>query len=206
MTASPPISKARLEALSDGIYAVVLTLLVLELKLPPLLEASGSALNAALLALLPKGLVWMLSFWVAALFWLAQGRVLRQSGEPDRLALLIELGHLALITLLPFSTAVVGEHGDQIGAALLYSVHLALLAALSLLRVARLRRHPPPHAEAFDAAAVRAQERRSRVVLACTLAAVALAFVVPGWNMLALLGVLLHRPHPRAPGGASDRL
>ena len=91
MTASPPISKARLEALSDGIYAVVLTLLVLELKLPPLPEASGSALNAALLALLPKGLVWMLSFWVAALFWLAQGRVLRQSGEPDRLALLIEL-------------------------------------------------------------------------------------------------------------------
>ena len=80
MTASPPISKARLEALSDGIYAVVLTLLVLELKLPPLPEASGSALNAALLALLPKGLVWMLSFWVAALFWLAQGRVLAGMG------------------------------------------------------------------------------------------------------------------------------
>lgn len=206
MPASPPISKARLEALSDGIYAVVLTLLVLELKLPPLATASDGTLNEALLALLPKGLVWMLSFWVAALFWLAQGRVLRQSDELDRPALLIELGHLALVTLLPFSTALIGEHGDRVAAALVYSAHLALLAALSLLRVARLRRHVELQAAAFDAPAMRAQMRRDWVVLACALAAVALAFVAPGWNMLAMLGILLRPGWPRRRAGAAGRL
>ncbi|HMN20563.1 MAG TPA: TMEM175 family protein [Ottowia sp.] len=205
MAAASPISKARLEALSDGVYAVVLTLLVLELRLPPLPASSGSALDAALLALLPKALVWMLSFWVAALFWLAQGRVLRQSGEPDRIALLIELGHLALVTLLPFSSAVIGEHGDQVGAALLYSLHLALLAALSQLRVTRLLRHPELHAEAFDTPGIRVQARRGWIVLVCALAAVALAFVIPGWNMLAMLGALLHPPRPRGSSTASHR-
>lgn len=197
MTARAPIAKGRLEALSDGVYAVSLTLLVLELRLPPLAEASDAALNAALVALLPKALVWMLSFWVGALFWLAQSRVLRQCRQLDRPALLTELGQLALIALLPFSSALVGEHGDRVSAALIYSLNLALLASLSLLRVARLVHRPALQSGEYDAAAARNQLGAARMVLACALMAVALAFFVPGWNMLALLGVLLRRPFVR---------
>lgn len=194
MATSPPIEKGRLEALSDGVYAVALTLLVLDLKLPP----QVGDLNEALLAVLAdKGLVWLLSFWVGALFWLAQNRGLRHYARLDRPALLLELAQLALISLLPFSTALIAEHGTQVAAALTYSLHLALLALLALLRVTRLRRAAALRvAEASDEA-LREQVGRARVVVACTLAAVALAFFVPGWNMLALLGLLLRRPLAR---------
>lgn len=186
-----PLSKARLEALSDGIYAVVLTLLVLDLKLPVQGELAGAALNAALLALLPKALLWLLSFWVASIFWLAQSRVLTHYAHLDRAALQIELTHLALITLLPFSTSLIGEQGDEVISALIYSAHLALLALLSLLRSLRLLRNPKLRAPAADLELVRQQIRGAAIALACTLAAVSLAFSVPGWNMLAMLGILV---------------
>lgn len=193
MTAPPLISKARLEALCDGVYAVALTLLALDLKLPVLEDSTGPAVNAALAALLVKALVWALSFWVAALFWLAQNRVLRHYARLDRRALSIELAQLALITLLPFTTALVGEHGDVATAALVYSAHLACLAALSMWRTARLLHRPELREPGTDDFTLRWQLRRAGVLLGCTLIAVALAPVVPGWNMLALLSILLRR-------------
>lgn len=195
-----PFSKSRLEALCDGIYAVALTLLVLDLKVPPMVGATGAALDAALQALLAKGLMWALSFWVGALFWLAQNRVLRDYEHFDGRALAIELTQLALITLLPFSTALIGEHGDLVAAALIYSVHLACLALLSLLRVTRLLRHPELRAPQTDLVLLRWQLRRAGLLLGCALVATGLAPVAPGWNMLAMLGVLLGRALPR-PGG-----
>lgn len=193
MTAPPSFSKARLEALSDGVYAVALTLLALDLKLPALDGAGAAVLSAALGALAVKGLVWLLSFWVGTLFWLAQNRTLAQYGELDRVGLLIELAQLGLITLLPFSTALMGEHGATVVVALIYSLHLALLALLALLRVSRLARKPSLRATGFDAGGIGAQVWRARVVLGCALAAVLLAFVVPGWNMLAMLGIAARR-------------
>lgn len=192
-----PISKNRLEALCDGIYAVALTLLALDLKIPPLADATGPALDAALLALLGKGLMWVLSFWVAALFWLAQNRVLRAYAELDGPALSIELIQLALITLLPFSTALIGEYGDLMAAALIYSGHLTCLALLSLLRMARLLRKPELRAPGFDVVLLRWQLRRAGLLFACALVAMALAPFAPAWNMLAMLGVVLGRAWPK---------
>lgn len=193
MTVSSLISKSRLEALSDGVYAVALTLLALDLKLPPLADPSSAALNAALADLLPKGLVWLLSFWVASLYWLAQHRVLRQYARLDDRGLLFELLQLALITLLPFSTALIGEHGDLVAAALVYSIHLSLLATLSLLRVLRLSRRPDLRSREFEPGILAVQLQRAWVVLGSTLACVVLAFFVPSWNMLAMLGIVFRR-------------
>ena len=70
-----PINKGRLEALSDGVYAVALTLLALDLKLAPEAGLPVQMSNADLLGMLTtlasKALVWLLSFWVGSLFWLA---------------------------------------------------------------------------------------------------------------------------------------
>ena len=191
------ISKHRLEALSDGIYAVALTLLALDLKLPALSHASNAALDVELANLLPKALIWLLAFWVAALFWLAQSRALRQYHELDKRAVQIELAQLALITLLPFTSSLVAEHGDLGEAAVLYSVHLTLMAVLSWQRMARLLRNPELRsADGFDLPAAQLHLQRARVVVVCALVTVALAWKVPGWNMLAMVGIVLHRRRP----------
>ena len=200
MTAALLISKHRLEALSDGVYAVALTLLALDLKLGVLPQASDEVLGAELSSLVPKALIWLLAFWVAALFWLGQSRALRLYRELDKPAMLIELAQLALITLLPFTSSLMAEHGALGTAALVYSTHLGLLAILSWQRIARVLRNPQlRNADEFDEPIARLQLVHARVVVICALLTVALAWWLPAWNMLAMLGMALS---PRAGGGA----
>ena len=69
------LSAHRIEALTDGIYAVAMTLLVIELKLPDHQAVHGAeALAQALADLLPKVLAWFISFSVLAIFWFGHHR------------------------------------------------------------------------------------------------------------------------------------
>ena len=198
----PLPSKHRLEALTDGIYAIALTLLVLELKIPQLPSGSSEAmLGQALVELLPKGLTWLLSFWVMAMFWLAHLRLYRLSTGVDSSMIWAELMQLALISLLPFSTALIGEYGNYRFATAIYSAHLLGLSLLSLYRTTHVLGHAALHAADIPPGVARALRIRGRVLVGCSLAAFLLAFVAPGFNMLAMLptGLLSRiarvRPH-----------
>ena len=189
---SNPIGKQRVEALSDGLYSIALTLLVLELKLPALPEnVSDAVLRHALLDLSPKLLAWLLSFWVLVLNWMLQQRLYRYADMLDREMVRIELILLALISLLPFTTALIGEFGSRASAAALYSFHLVAISALSVLRVWHFERHPEMHNEHFTEPVARRVRIRTGVFLVCALLCFALAFVVPPYNMFGMLPAAL---------------
>lgn len=183
-----PIGKQRFEALTEGIYGIALTLLVLELKVPALPHAAGdAALLAALRELLPKALTWLLSFWVMAMFWLGQVRLYRVVEALDRQLAWTELVHLALISLLPFSTAVIGEYGNLSAGAALYSVHLLAIALVSAGRTLHLVRTTALHGAQWSEAVARYLVARAWVLLAATGLTLVLAFFFPGWNMFGML-------------------
>jgi uncharacterized membrane protein len=70
------LPKHRLEALTDGVFAIAITLLVLELRLPgPEAVAAAGGLNGALLHLLPRFVAWVVSFFVLAIFWAGHHRI-----------------------------------------------------------------------------------------------------------------------------------
>lgn len=177
----------RLGGLQDAVYGIAMTLLVLELKLPELGEhADNAALRQALLALTPRLLMWVLSFWVLAVFWAGGARALAFTPTVDRATLRIALAQLALVSLLPFSTALIGEHGNLVAPAVLYALHIAALAALSAWQLTRLMRDRAADAQRRSAFAT----ARRRVVfgtLCGALLAAALGLFFPGYNMLALL-------------------
>lgn len=182
------VAKHRIEALSDGVYAIALTLLVLELKLPALPHGATDAdIRAELVDLMPKILAWLLSFWVIALIWLAQQRLYRVAERLDRWLGRIELLMLALISLLPFTTALVGEYGGRVTSSGLYAAHLVAIAFVGWLRVHRFLGHPELHAPGLEPGTTRGMRMRSRVFLACTIGTLVLAAFVPGWNMLAMI-------------------
>lgn len=186
------VSKHRLEALSDGIYAIALTLLVLELRLPADLHAGGGEeLGNALLQLLPRLFAWILSFCVIALFWLAQQRFFRLCAQLDGSIVGLELCQLGLISLFPFSNALLGEHGGRILTSAVYGAHLLALALLSWRRAAHFARHPELHAAEMTPALLQVLRRRSRLLAAAAFATFVLAFFVPGWNTLAMMSTLL---------------
>lgn len=180
-------SKNRLEALSDGIYAIALTLLVLNLQLPSVVDGNNAALKQALTSLYPHIVVWLLSFWVMARFWLNQQQNLRYFDFLDRRALGIELTQLAAISLMPFSTQLMGEHGNIGIASAIYAANIAFLALLSLLRLQRLLNTPELQSKDYDQAQIRHDRLHAAIALSAALLAVALAFPYPSWNMLAML-------------------
>jgi len=182
------IGKQRLEALSDGLYAIALTLLVLELKVPPLGEAATNAdLLRALQGLLPKALTWFLSFWVMAVLWLSQVRVYHLVHSLSRTMVRLELVQLACVSLMPFSTALIGEYGDLPAAAVIYATNMLAVTVTSALRTRELLRGADTHPAANDPGARRTLRTRAYALPACAATAVALGFFFPGWNMLAML-------------------
>lgn len=193
------IPRARMEALTDGVYAVAITLLVLDLRLPELpAHAASQDVAQALLALVPKISVWLLSFWVVALFWMSSARLTRLAVEGAMPSPRIELSQLALVGLMPFSTSMMAQYGDLAVAAAAYSAHLLALSLLSLARIAAAfpaRATVPQPAE--YAALRRTLLRRAGLPVACLVLAVPLAFVVPGWNMLAMVPLALRPPASR---------
>jgi uncharacterized membrane protein len=182
----PPgdIGKQRIEALSDGLYAIALTLLVLELKLPSLGHGATNAdLLHALRELMPKVLTWFLSFWVMAVLWLSQVRVYHLVHSLSRTMVRLELTQLACVSLMPFSTALIGEHGDLPAAAVIYAANMLAITLTGALRTRELLRHGEP----LPAPVARTLRMRSYALPACATAAVVLGFFFPGWNMLAML-------------------
>ncbi len=100
----------RLAALSDGIFAVAMTLLVLDLHIPSAAQVHNEReLCYALGALGPQWVAYLMSFLTLGIFWAGQQTQLNHIGEGTRDLTWIHLGFLCSITLLPFSTRLLAE-------------------------------------------------------------------------------------------------
>ena len=100
---------SRIEAFSDGVFAIAITLLILEIRLPDMREAEGSLL-AGLLALWPSYFAFALSFFVILVTWIAHHDLMgliRVTTQPVQLANGFVLFY---VTFIPFPTAVLAAH------------------------------------------------------------------------------------------------
>jgi uncharacterized membrane protein len=133
---SSGISKHRIEALTDGIYAVAMTLLVIELKLPAHeLIHTEDDLIVAVINLLPKFLAWVISFLVLALFWLGHHRLFNVVRHVDGKLLALNLVQLGFASLMPFSSALSGEFGKALFSQVFYSANIRNCAFMRCRRV-----------------------------------------------------------------------
>jgi uncharacterized membrane protein len=138
-------SLVRLAALSDGIFAVAMTILVLDLHAPviatvhtarPLWETgalqSEQVLLTALVHLWPSLLSYLMSFLTLGIFWGGQQTQLEHLGGSDRRLQWLYLAFLLTVALLPFSTALLSAFITYRLALLIYWVNLVLLGATLL--------------------------------------------------------------------------
>jgi uncharacterized membrane protein len=121
-------SLERLAALSDGIFAVAMTLLVLDLHIPTAEQVHGErALMLALAALGPQSVTYGVSFLTLGIFWAGQQTQLNHLAEGTRDLTWIHLGFLFAITLLPLSTRLLAEFITFRGALGIYWLNILLL-------------------------------------------------------------------------------
>lgn len=115
----------RLEAFSDGVFAIAITLLVLGIEIP---DVSDQDLGSALSDLVPSLLAYFLGFAVIGLFWVAHHRFFGEVERHDGTLLWTNLLFLSLIAAMPFSTGLIGEYGDTQGATIVFAANVALAA------------------------------------------------------------------------------
>jgi uncharacterized membrane protein len=124
-------SLERLAALSDGIFAVAMTLLVLDIHIPSA-EAihSEAALCQALAGMAPQWIAYLMSFLTLGIFWAGQQTQLNHIREGSRDLTWIHLGFLFWVTLVPLTTRLLAEFITYRGALLLYWLNILLLGAV----------------------------------------------------------------------------
>jgi uncharacterized membrane protein len=133
----------RVEALTDGIFAVAMTLLVIELKLPDHGAIhSTHDLHQALADLVFKGVAWINSFFVLSLFWIGHHRVFATVRRVDGRLVALNLLQLGFVSLMPFSSSLAGEYGAQLVSQVIYSINMLLLSLVALLTGRYVHRHP----------------------------------------------------------------
>jgi uncharacterized membrane protein len=123
-------SVERLAALSDGIFAVAMTLLVLDLHVPAA-EAVHSEpdLWRALVALSPRLLIFLMSVMTLGIFWVGQQTQLNQFARSDRNLAWIHIAFLCAVCLVPFTTSLLAEFIHYRIALIVYWFNILLLGA-----------------------------------------------------------------------------
>ena len=123
------LSKHRIEALSDGIFAFAMTLLVLDLKIPhpPDPSAAAGPLGQTLLALWPKFLSYFMSFVVLGVYWIAHHGYAHFLKRTDRWLLWCNLLFLMFVVLVPFSTDLLGDYPKHKVAVMIYGANFIAL-------------------------------------------------------------------------------
>jgi uncharacterized membrane protein len=191
---------ARLEAFSDGVIAVIITIMVLELKVP---HQDGLA---GLRAVFPTLCLYLISFAFTGIYWINHHHLCHRTEEADELILYANLGFLFCLSLLPFFTSYVLEKMMDSFSVALYIASMILTGfSFLLLRLAIGRRLR--HAGKLEAEDT-AVQRKNYLSLFVYLVAIPLAFQHPrvALGLVAFVtviwitptaGIKTHREHPR---------
>lgn len=180
------IEFSRIVAFSDGVFAIAITLLVLAINVPDHLR--DESLAEALWAQRDDMLAYALSFAVIGRFWLVHHRFFGEVTAFDSRLLALNIFYLAWIALIPFSSEVLGDHGGEAPAIVLYATNLSGVVLTSLWMQVSARRSG---LTAIDAATHREYRFRALWIAAVFLASIPVALLAPGIAALMWLALFL---------------
>ncbi len=179
-------STHRIEALTDGIYAVAMTLLVIDLKVPEVARVHDVGdLIDAVAGLSPKFLAWLISFLVLALFWFGHHRTFGYVHRATGRLLALNLAQLALVSLMPFSSALIGQYGGVLFSQVVYSANMVAVALFSLMISRYVYRHAELSSAPMPLSAYRGAQIRIFGLIAISVIAVVIGKVSPGLGNIA---------------------
>ncbi len=180
----------RVSALSDGVFAIAMTLLVFALKLPDLEPGlGGDAFAAALLEQGPRFASWLLSFAILCRLWITQHALLAEGDTRSRGFVGWTFLFLGAVSFIPFPTSLLSEHHDQTLSVIIFSATLAAagIALLGMWRVEQLQR--PATGTAL--AASRTAQVHVFILLATAAVSSGVAFFRPGLGAMVWVAFLV---------------
>ncbi|MGI8741394.1 MAG: TMEM175 family protein [Bryobacteraceae bacterium] len=162
------LSKHRIEALSDGLFAIVMTLLVLELKVPDLPRSSSNTeILAKLREIGPSFFTFGLTFMLSAMFWFLHHLAFQFTRHLTRTMVWLNLIFLMFVSLLPFSAGMLGRFLRSQTAECIYYGNLFVISALLPAQWEYAKRHRLIVDEIDPRFEKSTSERLMRIPIAC---------------------------------------
>ena len=129
------VSRDRIITLTDGVLAIVMTLLVLEIVVPELSRSEvATELPKRLLELLPDVWSYAISFIILGFFWIAHDDLFHYIKRANRTLSWMTIFYLMFIAFIPFSTALIGAYGDQQISVIIYGINIIIVIVWSYLQ------------------------------------------------------------------------
>jgi uncharacterized membrane protein len=177
------LPKSRLDALTDGVFSVAMTLLVIDLRLPESFQPKDAAeLLHRIGELSNQLLVYVISFYVLALRWSGMVKLAPRGEDVSEAYVKWALLHLLLITFVPFTTMLIGRYPTLAPAIWFYAANTVAFAVVATRMVALTEHHASEEQKIEDRIGL-------GMLIASATAAVLISLVEPKW---ALLGFLLN--------------
>lgn len=182
------MNKRRLEAFSDGVFAIVITLLILDIKIP---DVQAAALPAALVGMLPQLLTYILSFFIVGLYWHLHHQVAAQIKRINESFIWLNLVWLLFVSVLPFPTALLGRYPLQPIPLAIYGINLILVNVTGFVILVFFKNHPELRFQPMTSAELRAVAPIYVAVNSLYAAAIASAWFFPWLSYAIYFFVLL---------------
>jgi uncharacterized membrane protein len=123
-------STSRVEAFSDGIFAIAITLLVLNIQLPR--NASEITIDRALQLSIPKLEVWIISFFIIGGMWIRHHKLIKQIKRIDTLFIKLNLIYLMFVTVIPWLVSLIVVYSSHPMSVAVFSGGIALIGLINL--------------------------------------------------------------------------
>ena len=203
----------RLIFFSDAVFAIAITILVLELRPPERIGPDAArALADGMTRLIPKLMSYAITFWIIGLYWFVHHRMFRHIRRWDDGLIWLNFFFLFWIAFLPFPVALMGAFGDQRFAVVFYAATLGMTGLGQILLWRHASRAGRLLDPGFDPALARYIRLRSMVPPLAALLVIILAFLIPpalatlGFPLIFLLQGWIRRRydptlHPVPPSG-----
>ena len=197
----PGMTTHRIEALTDGIFAIAMTLLVLTLDIP---EAKTELiqtveLHRMLIGQMHKFFNYALSFLLLAIFWVKHHQQFHFIKRTNRKHLWINIVTLMFIALIPFSTSLIGDYNDDRVAEFFFASNLFIIGMLFLWNWVYATKGHRLVDRSLDPQRIALWKKRGAVIPLVSLLAMVLSLTNPQFTFYAylLIPIILALPHFR---------
>ncbi len=133
------MEKSRLEAFSDGVFAIVITLLILDIRFP---DVAYTQFAATLVSLLPRILAYVMSFIIIGVYWSTHHNSMHAIKNTDRSFLWLNILLLLCVSFIPFPTSLLGRYPFQAWPIIIYGFTLIASNAVGYLMLVYVWYHP----------------------------------------------------------------
>ena len=188
--------KGRLESLTDGVFAIIMTILVFNISVPELIlftegDLASERLSAKFADLWPDFLAYVISFSTLGAFWVAHHRIFRWIIYVDRPLIWINISFLMIIGLIPFSTTLLTQYLDSQNSIFAFSFNAILAGLLIYVIYYYVKRNPDLVDKSIQALIEKSSSRRIVATILTYSVAIIFSFIYLQASLFLLLLVLI---------------